>query len=39
VTGAAKEAFALVFEQMGGVEAFAAWALRHTGDFYRLYGD
>jgi hypothetical protein len=37
MTRAAKEAFGLAFEELGGVEGLAAWAKRHPGDFYRLY--
>ena len=37
VTRAAKEAFVMAFESLGGVESLTAWARRHPGDFYRLY--
>ena len=36
-TSAAKEAFSLAFEGLGGVGAFTTWARRNPTDFYKLY--
>jgi len=33
----AREAFALAFEQIGGVEELARWARANRSDFYKLY--
>lgn len=33
-----KEAILQVFDDIGGVEAFAAWASRNPTEFYKLYG-
>ena len=37
VTTAAKEAFRLAFEKMGGPDALAAWAAENPTEFYKLY--
>lgn len=37
MTRAAKEAFELAFEALGGSDALAAWARRNKTEFYRLY--
>jgi len=37
VTKAAKEAFALAFESLGGVDALSTWARKNPGEFYKLY--
>lgn len=36
-TRAAKEAFALAFQGMGGVAALTRWAKANPTDFYKLY--
>lgn len=36
-TVAAKEAFQLAFEGIGGAQAFADWAKENQTDFYKLY--
>jgi hypothetical protein len=36
-TVAAKEAFQLAFEGIGGADAFATWAKENQTDFYKLY--
>ena len=36
-TATAKEAFALAFKNIGGVEALARWARKNPGPFYKLY--
>lgn len=36
-TRAAKEAFALAFEGIGGVSALKAWAEENPGEFFKLY--
>jgi hypothetical protein len=36
-TCAAKEAFALAFEGMGGIPAFTTWAKANETEFYKLY--
>jgi hypothetical protein len=38
MTRAAKEAFSLAFEELGGVGGLVAWGRKHPGDFYRIYG-
>lgn len=37
VTTAAKEAFRLAFDKMGGTDALAAWAAENPTEFYKLY--
>ena len=37
-TIAAKEAFQLAFDKIGGADGLADWASNNQGDFYRLYG-
>lgn len=37
LTVAAKEAFALAFQGMGGVPALSKWAEDHPTEFYKLY--
>jgi hypothetical protein len=37
LTTAAKEAFELAFDELGGAEALAVWARSHRGEFYKLY--
>jgi len=37
LTRAAKEAFALAFEGVGGVDALTEWARENLTDFYKLY--
>lgn len=37
LTRAAKEAFELAFEEIGGARALAAWAMENQGEFYKLY--
>jgi len=34
---AAKEAFHLAFDGLGGAEALKEWAMRNRTDFYKLY--
>jgi hypothetical protein len=36
VTTAFKDAVRIVYEDIGGHEAFAAWARENPGDFYRI---
>lgn len=36
-TTAAKEAFALAFEGMGGVPKLIEWGKKNPGDFFKLY--
>lgn len=36
-TIAAKEAFALAFDKLGGHEGLATWASENQTDFYKLY--
>jgi hypothetical protein len=38
LTASAKQAFALAFDSIGGVEAFAVWATENRTEFYKLYG-
>lgn len=33
----AREAFALAFDAIGGIDGLARWARRNKGEFYRLY--
>jgi hypothetical protein len=37
LTRAAKEAFGLAFEKLGGVKALAEWAEENRTEFYKLY--
>jgi hypothetical protein len=37
LTRAAKEAFGLAFEKLGGVKALTEWAEDNRTEFYRLY--
>lgn len=37
-TVAAKQAFQLAFDQVGGVEKLVEWANKNQTDFYKLYG-
>lgn len=34
---AARDAFAMAFDKLGGTEALAEWALDNQSDFYKLY--
>jgi hypothetical protein len=37
-TASIKEAFQIAFEEMGGVEALAAWGKENPTEFYKLVG-
>jgi hypothetical protein len=37
MTRAAKEAFGIAFDKLGGVKALATWARKNPGEFYKLY--
>jgi hypothetical protein len=37
-TVAAREAFQLAFDKLGGPEQLAAWAVDNPTEFYKLYG-
>lgn len=37
LTKSAREAFALAFDEMGGLEKLAAWAKANPTEFYKLY--
>lgn len=37
ITKAAREAFELAFEEIGGSAALAKWARKHQTEFYKLY--
>jgi hypothetical protein len=37
LTSSAKEAFALAFEGIGGVDKLTEWARENPGDFFKLY--
>ena len=37
VTTAAKEAYALAFEGLGGVQGLVEWAQRHRSEFYKIH--
>lgn len=37
VTRAAKEAFVIAFDKLGGVEALATWARKNPTEFFKLY--
>lgn len=38
MTIAAREAFQLAFEGMGGIEGLIAWGRENPNEFYKLYG-
>jgi hypothetical protein len=37
LTTAAKEAYALAFEGLGGVQGLVEWAQRHRSEFYKIH--
>lgn len=37
MTAKAKEAFAMAFNEVGGIEALIAWAQKNPTEFYKLY--